>query len=446
MPAQKPAIISLFSGALGLDLGLEAEGFSVRAAVENNKYAAETIRLNRPDIAVIEKDIHQVSTKEILKAAKLKVGEPYIVSAGPSCQTFSTAGSRNSLNDPRGGLFHEFLRVVKEARPRFFVMENVPGMLSAAIKHRPLKERGHGYPLLDEKEELGSAFALILKELKKTGYYIVFDVLNAADFGVPQSRERVIFIGSRDGEKIRIPKPTHSSIVLGGKSRWVTIADVFNSLDEQKAEYVQLPPKARKYLAYVPEGGNWKNIPLAMQESAMGKAFSSWGGRVGFFRRLSWSKPSPSLTTSPVSKATMLCHPTNLRPLSVQEYMSIQQFPINWKFAGSTAQKYKQIGNAVPIGLGRAIARSVRVAMRSRKKVMLRGVTCENVDLLKRLQARPRTMLNPARMRKVKDSTLTAKWLNHRPSKRCDIVKLLIPSSTQATNRGSKNLRSKKAA
>lgn len=143
MAANTSSIISLFSGALGLDLGLEKAGFNCLVAVENNKYAAETIRMNRPKINVIEKAIQEVSTKEILKIANLKVGEVTIVSAGPSCQSFSTAGSRNSVNDPRGVLFREFLRVVKEARPRFFVMENVPGMLSAAIRHRPLKERGH---------------------------------------------------------------------------------------------------------------------------------------------------------------------------------------------------------------------------------------------------------------------------------------------------------------
>jgi DNA (cytosine-5)-methyltransferase 1 len=430
MRSNKFSIISLFSGALGLDLGLEQAGFKVQVAVERNKYAAETIRLNRPEVSVIEKDIHKVSTTEILELAKLKVGEATIVSAGPSCQTFSTAGSRNSFNDPRGGLFHEFIRIVKEAKPRFFVMENVPGMLSAAIKHRPLKQRGSGYPILKKDEELGSAFELILKELRKTGYYITFDVLNAADFGVPQSRKRVIFIGSRDGEMISIPEITHTSKITKGKKKWVTIKSVFKNLNDTVPEYVNLTPKARKYLQYVPAGGNWQDIPLQMQPLAMGKAFHSWGGRVGFFRRLSWDKTSPSITTSPVSKATMLCHPTELRPLSIKEYMAIQQFPKDWKFAGGISQKYMQIGNAVPIGLGKAIGGSIIKAMRSRKKTDYRGVTCENYDLLKRLQERPRTMLNPARMRKVKNPILTARWLNNRPRKRDLFLKSLISSTS----------------
>lgn len=443
--SKRQAIISLFSGAMGLDLGLESAGFNVRVAVESNKNAAATIRLNRPDVTVIEKDIHEVTTKQILEQAGLKVGETAIVSAGPSCQTFSTAGSRNSFNDPRGGLFLEFLRIVKEARPRFFVMENVPGMLSAAIKHRPLKERGHGYPSLEKDEELGTAFALILKELRKTGYYIVFDVLNAADYGVPQCRERVIFIGSRDGENISIPKPTHSCEPGKGKKAWVTIRSLFNKLNDTHPEFVNLSPKSKKYLELVPEGGNWKDIPSRMQRWAMGKAYASWGGRAGFFRRLSWDKPSPSLTTSPVSKATMLCHPTELRPLSIKEYMAIQQFPKKWKFAGGTSQKYIQIGNAVPIGLGSAIGESIKKAIRSKKKITVKGVTCENQDLLNRLQKRPRTMLNPARMRKVKNPILTATWVNKRSSKRHEFMNLLIFPVAKTSKKQSKTLRSKAA-
>ncbi|MEA2703047.1 MAG: (cytosine-5)-methyltransferase 1, partial [Actinomycetota bacterium] len=141
---RRPAVVSLFSGALGLDLGLEAAGFEVRVAVEANRNAAETIRKNRPDIPVIERRIEQVTTEEILAEAGLEPGEPTVVSAGPSCQAFSTAGQRGSVADPRGELFRQFLRVVREARPRFFVMENVRGVLSAAVRHRPLSERGPG--------------------------------------------------------------------------------------------------------------------------------------------------------------------------------------------------------------------------------------------------------------------------------------------------------------
>jgi len=431
MPTQNNSIISLFSGAMGLDLGLEKGGFTVKVAVENNKYAAETIRLNRPDITVIEEDIVKVSTAEILEKAGLKVGEPTIVSAGPSCQAFSTAGSRESFQDPRGVLFREFLRIVREARPRFFVMENVPGMLSAAKLHRPLKKRGHGYEQLSPDEELGSAFASILKELKKTGYYIVFDVLNSADYGTPQTRKRVVFIGSRDGEQINIPEPTHTQERTKGKKKWVSLKAALKSVMDKNPEFTPLTPKAAKYMVYIPEGGNWRNLPSRLRKAAMGKAYESWGGRVGFFRRLSWSKPSPSLTTCPVSKATMLCHPEELRPLSVKEYMAVQQFPKRWKLAGSTVQKYRQVGNAVPVGLGAAIGLSIRSAIGNPRRYLIRGIICENSELLQKLQDRPRTMLNPARMRKVKSSALTSQWIKARPNKRGNFMKYLTSADVQ---------------
>src|SRR5689334_10301930 len=130
------SVISLFSGGLGLDLGLEQAGFTIRAAVESDRFAAQTIRQNRPNIPLIERKLELVTTKEILEAAGLEHCSPTVVTGGPSCQAFSTAGQRGSISDPRGEMFREFLRVVKETRPRFFVMENVKGILSAAIKHR----------------------------------------------------------------------------------------------------------------------------------------------------------------------------------------------------------------------------------------------------------------------------------------------------------------------
>ncbi len=144
----RPTVISLFSGALGLDLGLEQAGFELRVAVECNRFAVDTIKVNRPQLPIVEKRIEETTTAEILEKANLRAGEATVVTAGPSCQAFSTAGRRGSIGDPRGRLFREFLRVVREARPRFFVMENVRGVLSAAIRHRPLNKRGPGFPRL----------------------------------------------------------------------------------------------------------------------------------------------------------------------------------------------------------------------------------------------------------------------------------------------------------
>jgi DNA (cytosine-5)-methyltransferase 1 len=164
---RKLPIISLFSGALGLDLGLEQAGFKLTVAVECNRFAADTIRTNRPDVFLFERRIEEISTREILDAAGLKAGDPFVLTGGPSCQAFSTAGLRGSMSDPRGVMFREFLRVVREAKPRFFVMENVKGVLSAAIRHRPLNRRGPGYPLSTER----------LSSERKPSYHVLHEVL-----------------------------------------------------------------------------------------------------------------------------------------------------------------------------------------------------------------------------------------------------------------------------
>ena len=114
-----------------------------------------------------------------------------------------------------------------------------------------------------------------------------------------------------------------------------------------------------RLLELVPEGGNWRSLPLSLIKSAMGGAYESGGGKVGFYRRLSYDQPSPTLVTSPVQKASMLCHPRQTRPLSVREYARIQQFDDSWIFKGTLSSIYKQIGNAVPIGLGKAIGQAL---------------------------------------------------------------------------------------
>lgn len=406
----KLPIISLYSGALGLDLGLEAAGFRLAVAVECSDCAASTIKRNRPRLPLIKRRIEDVPTKEILAAAGLKRGQAAIVSAGPSCQVFSTAGKRRSFNDPRGRMFQEFVRVVREARPRFFVMENVRGLLSAARLHRPLNQRGPGHQKLSRDERLGSAFQHVVTQFRRLGYRVSFDLLNAADYGVPQTRQRVVFIGSRDGEPVRIPEGTHSPCGEDGRKPWVTLRASLKGLRQGRPEFHEFPPRLKRYIALVPAGGDWRDLPRRLQRRAMGSAFDSWGGRVGFFRRLSWAKPSPSLVTNPTMTATTLGHPTSIRPLSVKEYARIQQFPDGWEFSGSIRQKYEQIGNAVPVGLAKVIGRAIRTAMDCAKNPKKRGaIECTNLRLLVRLHRTPTTILNPPRMR-VKKRNAAQAW------------------------------------
>ena len=406
-----------------MDLGLEQAGFRTKVAVEKSSVAVQTIGLNRPKIRIFSEPIENVTADHLLEAADSKKGEICVLSGGPCCQSFSTVGSRGSLGDPRGSLFKEFTRIVRETRPRFFVMENVKGILSAAIKHRPLNERGPGNPPLTTDEELGSALKVILKEFATLGYYVVFGLLNCADFGVPQNRLRVIFIGSRDGEDIALPKATHSKKPDKGTLPWKTLRKAIGKRKEKEPEYVSFPKDRLELLSLLSEGQNWTDLPPELQEKALGAAFVSWGGRGGFCRRLKWDKPAPTLTTSPIGRATTLCHPVELRPLTVFEYAKLQQFPPEWKFSGSIQQRYIQIGNAVPVGLGQAIGKSLNRTMeRTRKKGLPKDaserlglVQCADPDLEKRINNRGRkTQLHPVRLLKSSDPVEISKWLNAR--------------------------------
>lgn len=414
-------VISLFSGAMGLDLGLEAAGFKLAVAVECDSVAVETIKTNRPRLKVIARRLEHVTTAEILKAARVKAGGDVVVVGGPSCQAFSTAGQRRSMQDPRGIMFREFIRVVREIRPRYFIMENVRGLLSAAIKHRPLGERGPGHPQLKPREELGSAFRVVTRELAKLNYHVEFDLLNAADFGVPQTRQRLVFLGSRDGKAVEIPKPTHSADGASGLPQWTTLRSVIQDIHLRGHTFTPFRKERKELFGLIPEGGNWRSLPRRKQAKALGAAYHSWGGRSGFLRRLTWDKPSPALVTMPDGNATCFGHPTEHRPLSVEEYARLQQFPDDWKFAGSVRQQYRQIGNAVPLGLGAAIGRALKTAIRSRRVGKPLGVVeCSNAVLLRRLDKTLRTYLNPPRMRKNTDPKAIAKWRRGRPRARTE--------------------------
>lgn len=433
--AAVPRAVSLFSGAMGLDLGLELAGFRICLAVESNPEAAETIRINRPDLPLIDQPIEALSTSQILEKADATVGEIDLLAGGPACQSFSTAGRRQSVSDPRGKLFFDFMRVVDEAKPRFFVIENVRGLLSAAVKHRPLAERGAPFPPLAREEELGSAFEKITDRFRESGYYVLFDVLNAADFGSPQTRQRLVMIGSRDGTSLSMPHPSHAPDGLHGLKRWRSLREALAGLHDEAPEYVPFAPSQRDYFALVPAGGNWRDLPDHEKPTALGAASKSWGGRSGFFRRLDWNRPSPTLNTDPAAKATALCHPDELRPLSVREYARIQGFPDEWTVYGSTRAKYRQFGNAVPVDLAAAIGSAIRQSMVGRSNRNLFGkVECHNLTLLNALSRRPATRLNPPRMR-VTESTPKSRGSRGRPAVRDDAMPYTPPHFVTAVGK-----------
>jgi DNA (cytosine-5)-methyltransferase 1 len=355
-------VVSLFTGAYGLDLGFELAGFRVTVALDISEDSYANLKANRPKIPFLLGDIKRFRTEDILKEAGLKPGEVDVLTGGPPCQPFSPAGKRQSLNDPRAAPLMEFIRVIREARPKVFVMEEVPGVLSARIRHVPIKERGKR-PLAPE-EEPGSAWRVVLEELNKTGYMIEWRVLNAADYATPQERERVIVIGVRPdlGVKPAFPAPTHSRRpvgLLGALKPWLTLLEAIAGVIDHIG-YTPLPPKYAKFMRYVPPGGNWRQLPDELKPEAMGGAYNAGGGRMGFYRRLTWFEPSPTLVTSPAMKATMMVHPWEDRPLSVREYLRIQGFPDDWKVTVPVGVAYRLFGEAVPVPLAYAIARAVR--------------------------------------------------------------------------------------
>lgn len=338
--------ISLFSGAMGLDIGLEQSGIDIRIGQDFDRSCVETMQANRrPSLSG---DIRRISPNQLLEVARLKVGETFLLCGGPPCQPFSTAGKRLGINDPRGSLFMEFIRMIDAIRPRFFVMENVKGLMSAPLRTE------------DGKTDCrGSVLDVILEEFSKLNYKTVYGVLDAVNYGVPQFRERFILLGSRDGEDVFLPLPTHFQRHQNPLYRWRTLGDAIKDLEDAPGFYHLFSEKRARFLEMVPPGGNWRSLPPVLLQEAMGGAYKSGGGKVGFYRRLSYAEPSPTVTTSPAQKATMLCHPTRLRTLSIPEYKRIQQFPDDWVLTGSPADQYRQIGNAVPIGLAKAIGEAI---------------------------------------------------------------------------------------
>lgn len=330
---------------MGLDLGLQRAGMDIAVGQDFEANCVATMQANGHK--VLRGDIRQIQSQTLLDLTKMKPGEPFLVCGGPPCQPFSTAGKRLGINDPRGSLFMDFVRMIDGMRPRFFLMENVKGLMSAKL----LDANG--------KQTKSLVLDVVLKEFGRLGYKTVYGLLDAVNYGVPEFRERFILIGSRDHEDVFLPVPTHFQRHQDPGMRWKTLGEAVGDLEGEEAEYVSLSPERLRYLRMIPEGGNWRDLPRDIVKEAMGGAYESGGGKVGFFRRLSYSQPAPTLTTAPAQKATMLCHPMLDRVLSVHEYARIQQFPDDWVFAGSTAEKYKQIGNAVPVGLAAAIGRAI---------------------------------------------------------------------------------------
>ncbi len=364
--SNEPIAFSFFSGAMGLDIGIERAGFDIRLACEIDKYCRQTIALNKPKMALLS-DINKYSKHDILHAAGLNETDDIdLIVGGPPCQAFSTAGKRKAFNDDRGNVFLKYLELALELKPKFIVIENVRGLLSCPLNHRPHDEREPDLPDLSTDKLKGGALNFILSKLKKSGYSYSFNLYNSANFGTPQIRERVIIICSRDRKAPPYLIPTHSENKVYGLPKWKTFKQAVRGLEIH--HHTNFPEKRLKYYKMLVSGENWRNLPEKLQKEALGKSYYAGGGKTGFFRRLDWNKPSPTLVTHPAMPATDLAHPEEDRPLSIEEYKRIQEFPDNWELAGPLIQQYKQVGNAVPISLGLAVGNLVKSQL-NREKV-----------------------------------------------------------------------------
>jgi DNA (cytosine-5)-methyltransferase 1 len=335
--------ISLFSGAMGLDIGFSRVGFNTQVCVEIDHDSVTTIKTNRPEIAVVDIDITDVAGTELRRLSKVKRGENPVIIGGPPCQAFSVIGRRRGTQDSRGQLMFEFARVIDEIRPPIFVMENVRGLLSMAATPSSVGAKG----------EPGSLLSSLIHKFEASGYRVDCFVVNAVNYGAPQLRERLILIGNRYGMVADYPSPTHSNRPQDGLKLFATLGDVIGpGFVDPCPEMMDFSPRKLKYLAMIPEGGNWRSMPEAMQRESMGKTWHLKGGRSAYWRRLSFAFPSPTIVTMPNHASTSMCHPTEVRAITVGEAAAIQEFPREWEFSGTAQSKFRQVGNAVPIRLG----------------------------------------------------------------------------------------------
>ncbi len=343
--------ISLFSGAGGLDLGIERAGYKILTAVEYEADAAETLRRNFPDTVVLEADIGSLSTRTILSAARLKKGEAELLVGGPPCTPFSKSGYwleyKRSGSDPDASLLDEYLRVLDEARPRAFILENVFG----------LAYRNHNAAWFDR----------LLRMCRGLKYEVTAKVLLAADYGVPQRRQRVFVVGSLD-RLPELPAPTHTGPhetrrrIESDLPRHVTAGQTIGDLARRKDLFESEEVVNGKYghlLPEIPDGDNY--LFFTAKRGHVCPLFG-WRKRYwNFLLKLSPDQPSPTIQAQPGPYVGPF-HWENRR-LRLLEAKRLQTFPDEYEIVGTRRSAQVQVGNAVPPHLAEQVARAAREAM-----------------------------------------------------------------------------------
>lgn len=359
-------VIDLFAGVGGLSSGFASNSdFEIIAANEIIPVMADAYRVNHPSVKVYCKDVKEFSLCDLREDFGIEKGEIDIVIGGPPCQSFSTLGNR-LLEDPRGKLFQEYYRLVEELNPKVFLFENVKGLVSM------------------QKGKLLSSIICLFSSL---GYKVQFKILNAADYGVPQIRERLFIIGSKLNTIYRYPEPTHFGIngveptLFKDKLPHLTLADAIGDLPliksgQESFDYLCAPqnpfqermrmnapqrlmdhnsprnnPKLVRLMENLPDGGTPNDLPDDLKPKS---------GFANTYCRLWWQKPCTTITRNFSTPSSSRCiHPIAPRPLTTREGARLQCFPDNYIFVGSRSDKNLQIGNAVPLFLSKALSESV---------------------------------------------------------------------------------------
>lgn len=326
-PKTKPVVVDLFGGAGGMGYGFRRANFRVSLAVELDRDAAQTYRLNNPGVLVIERDVAKLAVADVRRAVGAR---PDVIIAGPPCQSYSLAGVRAD-DDPRHHLFKHVLNVAKALKPQFVVIENVPG-ISRSIRDRTYKQA-------------------VMRAIGRQ-----FDVeallLEAIDYGVPQTRRRYFFVGRPRGQReIKAPKPTHSRDGESKLPRTPTVMDVLRVL----------PPRdhgSSNDEHRLSDGTRWRNLATMLHSKAVRRKIAQIRPGEGPFsyRRLR----KTFARTIVAGHRALPVHPTRNRTLSVREAAQLQGFPESYTFLGRRANQPLQVANAVPPPLAEAIARRIR--------------------------------------------------------------------------------------
>lgn len=348
-----PTALDLFSGCGGLTAGLREAGFLVVAAIEQDPNAAASYRANHPEVSLYELDIRTLTGAQLRRdLQKQGIKRLDLLAGCPPCQGFTRLTERRSPRDPRNQLIREYLRIVKALRPRTCVMENVPGLLGRGL------------------------FTELLRGLRKLDYKVRYQIVQLADYGVPQRRRRLVLVAGHKLD-VTVPTATHSQAGEGGLRPWRTVRDAI--------EFLPVPPKRSAVLKRgVKPKYKWhfardssatvrsrlsNSIKNGIGRDLLPKALrlKCHEGLSGFhdvYGTMRWNQPSPTITGGCTNASKgRFGHPATPRPLTPLEAALLQTFKVKYRFVGTVESVAEQIGNALPRRFSRLVARHVKRAL-----------------------------------------------------------------------------------